>query len=178
MFIFINNALVFNFGSNIGLYWLVLYSEIFNIGIGNLRPGPEIWNLKCSFNFLFEMVSWFFLVVFYHSLFNLRFCVYTLILSGTFHEFNRNVHCALTKCRNRGEGAIGLIQTKISQIKKQKHKIQRIHGGSQCLFQRKIATRWLSRWSRQLPQHHLLFFQRNIYFFSFLRTSPSQSENY
>ena len=29
-------------GSNIGLYWLVLYSEIFNIGIGNLRSGPEI----------------------------------------------------------------------------------------------------------------------------------------
>ena len=34
-----------------------------------------------------------------------------------------------------------------------KYKIQRIHGESQCLFRRKIATRWLSRWSRQLPQH-------------------------
>ena len=49
----------FNFGSNIGLYWLVLYSDMFNIGIGNLRPGPEIWNLKCSFHLTFEMVSWF-----------------------------------------------------------------------------------------------------------------------
>ena len=80
---------------------------------------------------------------------------------------NRNVHCALTKCKNRGEGANGWIQAKITQIKNEKYKIERIHGESQCLFQRKIATRWLSRWSRQLPQHHLLFVQRNIYFFPF-----------
>ena len=42
VFIFLYIVLAFNFGSHIGLYWLVLYSEIFNIGIGNLRPGPEI----------------------------------------------------------------------------------------------------------------------------------------
>ena len=47
---------------------------------------------------------------------------------------------------------------------KYKKKIKGIQGESQCLFQRKIGTRWLSGWSRQLPQHHLLFFRRNIHF--------------
>ena len=99
-------------GSNIGLYWLVLYSEIFNIGrIGNLRPGPEIEqenvcspyykieNDKISLIFMYLSFSFFifnqkrttcihFNVLIYHSLSDLRFSedIYSMA-----HLMNRNV---------------------------------------------------------------------------------------